>query len=96
MNNSPTVNFVDPHPADWLTTDRAKYLYDCIFPLSPLLLHWTWSPTASKVVVEMESERSTKTTLESDALSSGVVGENGRVLSISKTYCGSKMCSTSS
>ena len=38
MNNSPTVNFVDPHPADWLTTDRAKYLYDCIFPLSPLLL----------------------------------------------------------
>ena len=61
-----------------------------------MLLQFTCKPTASKVVVDKVSFKSTKTTDDRDALSSGVVGENGRVESISRTNSGSIMCRMSS
>ena len=38
MNGSPMDKYIEPYPNDWFNSDRTRYLYDCIFPLSPLLL----------------------------------------------------------
>ena len=38
MINSVSTTFIDPHPTDWLNSDRVGYLHDCISPLAPLLL----------------------------------------------------------
>lgn len=38
MKDNSTSIFIDPEPTDWLNSDRLRYLYDCILPLTPLLL----------------------------------------------------------
>ena len=37
-SNSTAAGLIHPDPTDWLNSDRNRYLYECIYPLSPLLL----------------------------------------------------------
>ena len=38
MTSNSTSTFIDPEPAEWLSSDRIRYLNECILPLTPLLL----------------------------------------------------------
>ena len=75
----------------WLPPKKEQGL-----PESPLLLQITSNPTASSVVVDKVSSKSTNTMLDNEALSSGVSGKKGRVESMSKTNSGNRMCKMSS